>query len=147
MTSWKKKGNPNGLRNLKMPLKNLNKNLWWHLFSNMLSSTKSSSYQWTVHTFPLDMYLVKCMRGRKFLSVMTVKHFRTMNWEWHLTDKEWLGLVEGVQHFQHYLVDNKFTVFTDNVSCKYLQYIKSIKTVRVHLGWAYSFMATKSGSM
>ena len=44
--------------------------------------------------------------------------------KWHITDKEGLALVEGIQHFRHYLANTKFTVFTDNVSVKYLQNIK-----------------------
>ena len=44
--------------------------------------------------------------------------------KWHITDKEGLALVEGIQHFKHYLANSKFTVFTDNVSVKYLQKIK-----------------------
>ena len=33
-------------------------------------------------------------------------------------------MVEGIQHFRHYLANSKFTVFTDNVSVKYLQKLK-----------------------
>ena len=44
--------------------------------------------------------------------------------KWHITDKEGLALVEGIQHFRHYLANSKFTVFTDNVSVKYLQKLK-----------------------
>ena len=40
--------------------------------------------------------------------------------KWHITDKEGLALVEGIQHYRHYLANSKFTVFTDNVSVKYL---------------------------
>lgn len=43
---------------------------------------------------------------------------------WHITDKEGLVLVEGIQHFRHYLAGKKFTVYTNNVSVKYLQKIK-----------------------
>ena len=35
--------------------------------------------------------------------------------KWHITDKEGLALVEGIQQFKHYLANSKFTVFTDNV--------------------------------
>lgn len=41
--------------------------------------------------------------------------------KWHITDKEGLALVEGIQHFKHYLVNKKFTVITDNAAVKYLQ--------------------------
>ena len=44
--------------------------------------------------------------------------------KWHITDKEGLALVEGIQHFRHYLANNKFVVYTDNVSVKYIQKIK-----------------------
>ena len=44
--------------------------------------------------------------------------------KWHITDKEGLALVEGIQHFRHYLANNRFIVYTDNVSVKYLQKIK-----------------------
>ena len=44
--------------------------------------------------------------------------------KWHITDKEGLALVEGIQHFKHYLANQKFIVYTDNVSVKYLQKIK-----------------------
>ena len=44
--------------------------------------------------------------------------------KWHITDKEALALVEGIQHFRHYLSNQEFTVYTDNVSVKYLQKIK-----------------------
>jgi hypothetical protein len=47
--------------------------------------------------------------------------------KWHITDKETLTLVEGIQHFKHYLVNNEFTVYTDNVSVKYLQKIKDFQ--------------------
>ncbi|CAG2228704.1 unnamed protein product [Mytilus edulis] len=44
--------------------------------------------------------------------------------KWHITDKEALALVEGIQHFRHYLANQEFLVITDNVSVKYLQKIK-----------------------
>ena len=44
--------------------------------------------------------------------------------KWHITDKEALALVEGIQHFKHYQANQEFTVFTDNISVKYLQKIK-----------------------
>ena len=44
--------------------------------------------------------------------------------KWHITDKEGLALVEGIQHFKHYLANNRFIVYTDNVSVEYLQKIK-----------------------
>jgi len=44
--------------------------------------------------------------------------------KWHMNDKKALALVEGVQHFRDYVENQKFTVYTDNVSVKYLQKIK-----------------------
>ena len=44
--------------------------------------------------------------------------------KWHITDKEGLALVEGIQHFKHYLANNRFIVYTNNVSVKYLMKIK-----------------------
>ena len=41
--------------------------------------------------------------------------------KWHITDKEGLALVEGIQHYNHYLANSKFT---ENVSVKYLQKLK-----------------------
>ena len=49
---------------------------------------------------------------------------REFELKWHITDKEGLALVEGIQHYKHYLANKKFIVYTDNVSVKYLQKIK-----------------------
>ena len=43
---------------------------------------------------------------------------------WHITDKEGLSLVEAIRQFRPYLANVPFTVYTDNVSVKYLQHIK-----------------------
>ena len=43
---------------------------------------------------------------------------------WHITDKEGLALVEAVRQFRPYLASIPFTVYTDNVSVKWLQQIK-----------------------
>ena len=43
---------------------------------------------------------------------------------WHITDKEGLSLVEAIRQFRPYLANVPFTVYTDNVSMKYLQQIK-----------------------
>ena len=43
---------------------------------------------------------------------------------WHITDKEGLSLVEAIRQFRPYLANVPFTVYTDNVSVKYLQQIK-----------------------
>ena len=40
--------------------------------------------------------------------------------KWHITDNKELALVEGIQHYRHFLANSKFTVFTDNVSVKYM---------------------------
>ena len=45
--------------------------------------------------------------------------------KWHITDKEGLALVEAVNHFRPYLANNSFTVYTDNVSVKWLKHIKN----------------------
>ena len=44
---------------------------------------------------------------------------------WHITDKEGLALVEAVRQFRPYLASMPFTVYTDNVSVKWLQQIKN----------------------
>ena len=44
---------------------------------------------------------------------------------WHITDKEGLALVEVVRQFRPYLASMPFTVYTDNVSVKWLQQIKN----------------------
>ena len=44
--------------------------------------------------------------------------------KWHITDKEGLSLVEAIRQFRPYLANVPFTVYTDNVSVKYLQQIK-----------------------
>ena len=45
--------------------------------------------------------------------------------KWHITYKEGLALVEAVNHFRPYLANNSFTVYTDNVSVKWLKHIKN----------------------
>ena len=69
---------------------------------------------------------------------------------WHITDKEGLALVEAVKQFRPYLANTKFTVYTDNISVKWL---KQIKNCQGRLGrWAlslqgYNFsIVHKSGS-
>ena len=44
---------------------------------------------------------------------------------WHITDKEGLALVEAVRQFRPYLASMPFTVYTDNMSVKWLQQIKN----------------------
>ena len=44
---------------------------------------------------------------------------------WHITDKEGLALVEAVRQFRPYLANMPFTVYTDNVSVKWLKQIKN----------------------
>jgi RNase H-like domain found in reverse transcriptase len=54
--------------------------------------------------------------------------------KWHITDKEGLALVEAISTFRPYLSNTSFTVFTDNVSVKWL---KQIKNCQGRLGrWA-----------
>ena len=45
--------------------------------------------------------------------------------KWHITYKEGLALVEAVNHFRPYFANNSFTVYTDNVSVKWLKHIKN----------------------
>ena len=49
---------------------------------------------------------------------------RNKELRWHITDKEGLALVEAVRQFRPYLASMPFTVYTDNVSVKWLQQIK-----------------------
>ena len=44
---------------------------------------------------------------------------------WHISDKEGLALVEAVRQFRQYLASAPFTVYTDNVSVKWIQQIKN----------------------
>ena len=43
---------------------------------------------------------------------------------WHITDKEGLALIEAVRQFRPYLASMTFSVYTDNVSVKWLQHLK-----------------------
>lgn len=53
---------------------------------------------------------------------------------WHITDKEGLALVEAVSLFRPYLANSSFTVYTNNISVKWL---KQIKKCQGRLGrWA-----------
>ena len=55
---------------------------------------------------------------------------------WHITDKEGLALVEAVKQYRPYLANTSFTVYTDNISVKWL---KQIKNCQGRLGrWALS---------
>ena len=62
--------------------------------------------------------------GKLYLICFGGRAHRDNELKWHITDKEGLALVEGIQHFKHYLANNRFIVYTDNVSVKYLQKIK-----------------------
>ena len=45
--------------------------------------------------------------------------------KWHVTDKDGLALVEAVKQFWPYLANTKFTVYTDNISVKWLKQIQN----------------------
>jgi len=62
--------------------------------------------------------------GKEFAIAYGGRSLRGTELKWHITDKEALALVEGVQTYKHYLASQHFTVFTDNVSVKYLQKIR-----------------------
>ncbi|CAC5380505.1 unnamed protein product [Mytilus coruscus] len=57
------------------------------------------------------------------------RQLRGSELKWHITDKEALALVEGVQHFKHYLGNQEFIVYADNVPVKYLQKIKDCQGI------------------
>ena len=71
--------------------------------------------------------LSQIQNGREHPIAYGGRSLRGSELKWHITDKETLTLVEGIQHFKHYLVNNEFTVYTDNVSVKYLQKIKDFQ--------------------
>ena len=80
-------------------------------------STDSSEYS--------NGYILSQMQnGREHVIAYGGRQLRGSELKWHITDKEALALVEGIQNFRHYLSNQEFTVFTDNVSVKYLQKIK-----------------------
>ncbi|VDI32371.1 Hypothetical predicted protein [Mytilus galloprovincialis] len=66
----------------------------------------------------------KIQNGLEHVIAYGGRQLRGSELKWHITDKEALALVEGVQHFKHYLANQEFTVYTDNISVKYLQKIK-----------------------
>ncbi|CAC5371812.1 unnamed protein product [Mytilus coruscus] len=52
----------------------------------------------------------------------------------HINEKEGLALKEGIKHFNPYLATQKFTVYTDNIT---LRWIETIKNIQGRLGrWA-----------
>ena len=85
-------------------------------------------------------YVVSQVHGGKELPVCYGgRALRNNELKWHITGKQGLVLVEGIQHLRHHLANSKFTVFTDIVLVKYLQN----RTVRVASGVrAYSFRVT-----
>ena len=74
--------------------------------------------------FSIGYVLSQVHDGKELPICYGGRALRNNELKWHITDKEGLALVEGIQHFRHYLANTKFTVFTDNVSVKYLQSIK-----------------------
>lgn len=44
---------------------------------------------------------------------------------WHSTEKEGLALVEAVKEYRPYILNNHFTVYTDNIALKWLREIKN----------------------
>ena len=74
--------------------------------------------------FSIGYVLSQVHNGKELPVCYGGRALRNNELKWHITEKEGLALVEGIQHFRHYLANTKFTVFTDNVSVKYLQNIK-----------------------
>ena len=77
--------------------------------------------------FSIGYVLSQVHDGKELPICYGGRALRNHELKWHITDKEGLALVEGIQHFRHYLANTKFTVFTDNVSVKYLQNIKKVQ--------------------
>ena len=80
-------------------------------------STDSSEYA-------MGYVLTQSFDGKEHPISYGGRALRDNELKWHISDKEGLALVEGIQAFKHYLANQKFTVYTDNVSVKYLQQIK-----------------------
>ena len=80
-------------------------------------STDASEYS-------MGYVLSQIQNGREHAIAYGGRSLHGAELKWHITDKEALALVEGIQHFKHYLANQEFTVFTDNVSVKYLQKIR-----------------------
>ena len=64
-------------------------------------------------------------KGREHPVAYGGRALRNEELRWHITDKEGLALVEAVRQFRPYLANMPFTVYTDNVSVKWLQQIKN----------------------
>ncbi|CAG2241728.1 HACE1 [Mytilus edulis] len=47
--------------------------------------------------------------------------------KWHINEKEGLALKEGIKHFNPYLATHKFTVYTDNITVRWIDTIKNIQ--------------------
>ncbi|VDI03590.1 Hypothetical predicted protein [Mytilus galloprovincialis] len=86
-------------------------------FENLKDPTDSSE-------FSNGYILSQIQNGLEHVIAYGGRQLRGSELKWHITDKEALALVEGVQHFKHYLANQEFTVYTDNISVKYLQKIK-----------------------
>ena len=84
---------------------------------SFILSTDASEYS-------IGYVLSQLQNGREHAIAYGGRSLRGAEFKWHITDKEALALVERIQHFRHYLANEEFTVFTDNVSVKYLQKIK-----------------------
>lgn len=74
--------------------------------------------------YSVGYILSQIQEGREHAIAYNGRALHGSELKWHITEKEALALVEGIQHFREYLTNHKFTVFTDNVSVKYLQNIK-----------------------
>ena len=64
-------------------------------------------------------------KGREHPVAYGGRALRNEELRWHIKDKEGLALVEAMRQFRPYLANMPFTVFTDNVSVKWLQQIKN----------------------
>ena len=72
--------------------------------SEFILSTDSSD-------FSIGYVLSQVHDGKEPLICYGGRALRNNELKWHIG----LALVEGIQHFRHYLTNTKFTVFTDNV--------------------------------
>ncbi|VDH94031.1 Hypothetical predicted protein [Mytilus galloprovincialis] len=110
-----------------------------HLDKPFILATDSSE-------FSNGYILSQIQNGLEHVIAYGGRQLRGSELKWHITDKEALALVEGVQHFKHYLANQEFTVYTDNISVKYLQKIKDCQG-RLVLLYDSSELADHLGSI
>ena len=56
---------------------------------------------------------------------MEAEALHNHEFRWHITDKKGIVLVEAMKQYQLYLANSSFTVYTDNISVKWLKQIKN----------------------